>query len=78
MRDFTTAVTQHNNFFYLVDSHTSDMRGLSNADGTSVLLKFASILEFESHIKVVYLEYRNIQQSFSQVQVSNIDIYRSS
>ena len=34
------------------------MRGLRNADGTSVLLKFASLLEGDDHIKVVYLEYK--------------------
>ena len=54
------------------------MRGLSNADGTSVLLKFASLLEGDSHIKVVYLEYRDILQSCFQVQILNIDVDRSS
>ena len=33
------------------------MRGLSNADGTSVLLKFENLLKGDGHIKVVYLEY---------------------
>ena len=67
MRDFTTAVIQHN-FFHLDDSHTKvrviHMWGLSNADGNSVLLKSASLLKVDSHIKVVYLEYRDIRQSF--------------
>ena len=54
------------------------MRGLSNADGTSVLLKFASLLEGDSHIKVVYLEYRDILQSCFQAQISNIEVVRSS
>ena len=66
------------NIFYLVDSHSRDMRGLSNADGTSVLWKFASLLEGDSHIKVVYLEYRDILQSCFQVQILNIDVDRSS
>ena len=54
------------------------MRGLSNADGTSVLLKFASLLEGDSHIKVVYLEYRDILQSCFQAQILNIEVVRSS
>ena len=54
------------------------MRGLRNAYGTSVLLKFASLLEGDSHIKVVYLEYRDILQSCFQVQILNIDVDRSS
>ena len=33
------------------------MRGLSNADGASVILKFANLLESDGHNKVVYLEY---------------------
>ena len=51
---------------------------MSNADGNSVLLKSASRLKVDSHIKVVYLEYRDIRQSFFQVQISNIEVYRSS
>ena len=54
------------------------MQGLSNSSGTSALLKFASLLEGDSHIKVVYLEYRDILQSCFQVQILNIDVDRSS
>ena len=54
------------------------MRGLSNADGTSVLLTFASLLEGDSPIKVVYLGYRDILQSCFQAQILNIDVDRSS
>ena len=52
MRDFKTTVIQHNNFFYLVDLHSRDMRGLSNGDGTSVLLKFASLLDVRAILKL--------------------------
>ena len=54
------------------------MQRLSNSSGTSALLKFASLLEGDSHIKVVYLEYRDILQSCFQVQILNIDVDRSS
>ena len=54
------------------------MRWLNIADSTSVLLKFASLLEVESYVQVVYLEYRDIQQSYFQVQSLNIDVNRSS
>ena len=36
------------------------MRGLSIANGTLVLLKFAGLLEVESYIQKVELEYRDI------------------
>ena len=64
--------------FYLFDSHLRDMRGLSIAGGTSVLLKFASLLEVESYNQLEYLEYRDIQRSYFQVQFLNIVIDRSS
>ena len=54
------------------------MRWLNIADSTSVLLKFASLLQVESYVQVVYLEYRDIQQSYFQVQSLNIDVNRSS
>ena len=75
---FATAVIQHNNFFYLFDSHSRGVQWLSIADSTSVLFKFTSILEVESNIHVTYLQYRDIQQSYFQVQFLNIDINRSS
>ena len=34
MGGFTTAVIQHDDFFYLFDSHSRDMRGLSVAGST--------------------------------------------
>lgn len=54
------------------------MRGLSIADGTSVLLQFAGFLEVASFIQVAYLEYRGIQQSYLKVQLLNTDVDRSS
>ena len=54
------------------------MRGLCIADGSSVLLKFASLLEAESYIQVAYLEYRDTEQSYFRLQFLNIDIDRSS
>ena len=51
---------------------------MSNADGNSVLLKSGSLLKVDNHTKVVYLEYRDIRQSFFQVQISNIEVYRTS
>ena len=54
------------------------MRGLSFADVTSVLLKFASLLEVENYIHVEYLEYSDIQKSYFQVHFINIDMDRKS
>lgn len=50
MRRFKTAVKQNNNFFYLIDSNGRNMQGLSFANVTSLMLKFASRLEVESYI----------------------------
>lgn len=47
---------------------------MSIADDTSVLLQFASLLEVASFIQ----EYRDIQQSYFQVQFLNTDIDRKS
>ena len=54
------------------------MRGLTIADGTLELFKLANLLEVAGYIQVAYLEYRDIQQSYFQVQFLNTDINRSS
>lgn len=53
MAELTITVLQHN-FFYLFDSHSRNMHGLCVADGTSVLIKFGSLLEIEHYIQVEY------------------------
>ena len=52
MGGFTTALMKHHNHFYLFDSHSRDSRGLSVADGTSVLMKFSDLFEVENYIQV--------------------------
>ena len=54
------------------------MRGLSIADGTLGLLKFASILEAGSYIQLTYIEYKDIQHLVFNVKFLNVDISRSS
>ena len=71
---YTTAILQHNNLFYLFDSHSRDMNGLCIADGKSILMKFESLLEIEQYIQVIYLEYKDKSQSYFQVQFINVDI----
>ena len=65
-------------YYYLFDSHSRDERGLVVEDGQSVLLKFRDLLQVEKYIQVVYLEFRDSQSEFFQMQfvkvtVSNID-----
>ena len=50
------AIILHSRACYFFDSHSRDSRGLSVADGSSVLLKFANILQLESYIQVAHLE----------------------
>ena len=71
MAELTITVLQHN-FFYLFDSHSTNMHGLCVADGTSVLIKFGSLLEIEHYIQVDYSEYKDKIQSYFQIQFINV------
>ena len=64
----TTALVTYGSSVYLFDSHSRDERGLTVADGTSVLLKFKNLLEVEKYMQVTYLEYRDIQRMYFQLQ----------
>ena len=54
------------NFFYVFDSHSRDERGLNIPNGRSILLKFRYIFEIEKYLQVVYLEFRDKQQTCSK------------
>ena len=49
------AVILHSRACYFFDSQCRYSRGLSVADGSSVLLKFANILQLENYIQVAHL-----------------------
>ena len=51
---FTTALMTHHNHYYLFDSLSRDSRGLSEVDGTSVLMKFSDLFEAENYIQVFF------------------------
>ena len=64
------------------DSHSRDSRGLSVADGSSVLLKLATILQLENYILVAHLEYQgkerqNFQLQFVEIKVADVLIDRN-
>ena len=65
MGRYTTELIQYNRHFYLFDSHSRDERGLSVEKGTSVLLKFESILEIEQYVQVA--SYSDLEQSYFQL-----------
>ena len=44
----------HHNHYYLFDSLSRDSRGLSEVDGTSVLMKFSDLSEAENYIQVFF------------------------
>ena len=70
----STAIVPKENKFYLFDSHSCDGRGFCVSDGTSVLLRFRNLSEVERYIQVAYLEFRDIQGLYFQLQFIKIDI----
>ena len=56
------------NCYYLCESHSRDKRGLIVVDGTSVLMKFRDHHELEKYLQVAYLESRDRQQAYFQLQ----------
>ena len=68
MERFTTAIILLRNCYYLFDSHSRDERGLSVVDGASVLMKFRDLYELEKYLQVAYVEYRDRQQAYFQLQ----------
>ena len=68
MEGFTTAIVSSGNCYYLFDSHSRDERWLSMIHGTSVLMKFNDLFENEKCIQKAYLEYRDRQKAYFQIQ----------
>ena len=68
MEGFTTAIISSGNYYCLFDPHSRDEKGLSVIDGTSVLIKFNDPFEIEKYIPAGYLEYRDRQQAYFQIQ----------
>ena len=74
MEVFKTAIISSRNRYYLLDSHIRDERGLSVIDSTSVLMKFNDLFEIEKYIQVRYLEYRDRQQAYFQIQFIEVTV----
>ena len=43
-------------------------------DGTSVLMKFRDLYELEKYLQVAYLEYRDRQQGYFQLQSAEVNV----
>ena len=74
MEGFTSAIILLRNCYYLFDSHRRDERGLNAADGTSVLMKFRDLYELEKYLQEAYLEYRDRQQVYFQLQFVEVNV----
>ena len=74
MEGFTTAIISSGNCYYLFDSHSRDEKGLSVINGVSVLMKFNDLFEIEKYIQVAYLEYRDRQQAYFQIQFIEVTV----
>lgn len=59
---------------YWFDSHSQDEHSLSVVCGTSVLLKFRNLSEVEKYIHIAYLEYRDIQRLYFQIQFLRVNL----
>ena len=71
---FTTAIIFLRNCYYLFDSHSSDERGLSVVDGTSVLMKCKDLYEIEKCLQEAYLEHRDRQQDYFQLRFVEVNV----
>ena len=74
MEGFATAIILLRNCYYLFDSHSRDERGLSVTDETSVLMKFRDLYELDKYLQVAYLEYRDKQQAYFQLQFVEVNV----
>ena len=73
-----TAIILQSRACYFFDSHSKDSRGLSVPDGSSVLLKFANILQLENYIQVAHLEYHGRESQYFQLQFVEIEVNENS
>ena len=74
MEGFTAVIILLGNCCYLFDSHSRDERGLSVVAGTSVLIKFKHLYELEKYLQVAYLEYRDRQQAYFQLEFVGVNL----
>ena len=68
MEGFITTIISSGNCYYLFHPHSRDERGISVIDGTFALMKFNYLFVIEKYIQVAYLEYRDRQQVYFQIQ----------
>ena len=64
----TLGIIWNKNGFYLFDSHSRDWIGNPAIDGTTVLLKFKSLLCIDEYIRKMYLEKQTISV-YIQIQI---------
>ena len=74
MEGFTTVIILLRNCYYLFESHSRDEKGLIVVDVTSVLMKFRDLYELEKYLQVAYLEYRDRQQAYFQLQFVEVNV----
>ena len=61
----------------LFDRHSRDSRELAVADGSSVSLKFASILQLENYIQVAHLEYQDRERQIFSLEFLEIKVNKN-
>ena len=53
---FGTSLICLNEIVYIFDSHSRDFRGLPHPSGTSILLRFNSVIDAEEYIKLIFIK----------------------
>ena len=59
---------------YVFDSHSRDRNGFASPSGTSILMKFRSLVDVEGYIRQVYLINNNNEELYYQIQYFDINI----
>ncbi len=53
------AIMKQTDSFYLFDSHARDYSGMSDPNGTAVVMKFTNILELEQYLYCLSVKHYN-------------------
>ena len=69
-----TSIILHYRTCYFFESYSWDTRGLSVANASSILLKFANILQLENNIQVAHLEYQGRERQYFQLQFLKTEV----
>ena len=71
---FTLSVIWNKAYFFLFDSHSRNINGQISATGSSVLLRFRSLIAIEKYIREIYFTLKNLQKLCFEIQYIKINV----